>query len=130
DAGRYGRTPWVSSRTCCRRGVARNEDTHDSQTVDSLQRAAICGGRPTARRRIRGFALRAGRVRKGRGIVDRGFTSSYEYALQTLNEVPFGKGREYEPTDTVRFYALRLHEAGMSKSSPQKLNVQGTDWRF
>ena len=60
----------------------------------------------------------------------RGFTPSYDYALQTLNEVPFGKWREYEPTDTVRFYAFRLHEAGMIKSSPQKLIAQGTDWRF
>ena len=31
----------------------------------------------------------------------------------------------------MRFYALRLHEeAGMIKSSPQKLIAQGTDWRF
>jgi hypothetical protein len=30
----------------------------------------------------------------------------------------------------VRFYVLRLHEAGMVKSSPQKLIEQGTDWRF
>jgi NitT/TauT family transport system substrate-binding protein len=29
-----------------------------------------------------------------------------------------------------RFHALRLHEAGMLKSSPQKLIAQGTDWRF
>jgi len=28
------------------------------------------------------------------------------------------------------FYALRLHEAGMIKSSPQKLIAEGTDWRF
>ena len=34
------------------------------------------------------------------------------------------------PEDTVRFYALRLHEVGMLKSSPQKLLAQGTDWRF
>jgi len=30
----------------------------------------------------------------------------------------------------VRFYALRLHEIGMLKSSPQKLMALGTDWRF
>jgi NitT/TauT family transport system substrate-binding protein len=30
----------------------------------------------------------------------------------------------------VRFYALRLHEAGMIKSAPQKILAQGTDWRF
>ena len=32
--------------------------------------------------------------------------------------------------DTLRFYALRLHEAGMIKSSPQKIIADGTDWRF
>jgi NitT/TauT family transport system substrate-binding protein len=26
--------------------------------------------------------------------------------------------------------AFRLHEAGMIKSTPQKLITQGTDWRF
>jgi hypothetical protein len=31
---------------------------------------------------------------------------------------------------TVRFYALRLHEAGMIKSTPSKIIGQGTDWRF
>jgi hypothetical protein len=29
-----------------------------------------------------------------------------------------------------RFYALRLREAGMIKSTPQRLIAQGTDWRF
>jgi NitT/TauT family transport system substrate-binding protein len=37
---------------------------------------------------------------------------------------------EYDPEDTVRFYALRLHEAGMIKSTPQRIIEQGTDWRF
>ena len=30
----------------------------------------------------------------------------------------------------MRYFALRLHEAGMIKSSPQKLIAQSTDWRF
>jgi NitT/TauT family transport system substrate-binding protein len=30
----------------------------------------------------------------------------------------------------VRFHALRLHEAGMIKTRPQKIIAQGTDWRF
>lgn len=54
----------------------------------------------------------------------------YEYALQTMKEIPYGRWREYDPEDAVRFYALRLHEVGMIKSSPQKLIAQGTDWRF
>jgi NitT/TauT family transport system substrate-binding protein len=47
-----------------------------------------------------------------------------------LNEVPYDKWREYDPEDTVRFYALRLREVGMIKSSPQKIIADGTDWRF
>ena len=30
----------------------------------------------------------------------------------------------------MRFYALRLHEIGLIKSTPQKIIAQGTDWRF
>jgi NitT/TauT family transport system substrate-binding protein len=64
-------------------------------------------------------------------LVDRGYTPNREYAMTALkNDVPFNKWREYDPQDTVRFYALRMHEAGMIKSSPQKIIAQGTDWRF
>jgi NitT/TauT family transport system substrate-binding protein len=63
-------------------------------------------------------------------IVDGGFTASYDYALQTMNEVPYGKWRDYDPEDSVRFYALRLHEAGIIKSSPKEIIAKGTDWRF
>ena len=63
-------------------------------------------------------------------LVDRGYPTSYDLALQTLKEIPFGKWRELDPEDTVRFFALRLHEAGMIKLSPQKIIAQGTDWRF
>jgi NitT/TauT family transport system substrate-binding protein len=63
-------------------------------------------------------------------IVDRGFTQSYEYALQTMREVPYGRWREYDPEDSVRFYSLRLYEVGMIKSTPHKIIAQGTDWRF
>src|SRR5215510_4133476 len=65
-----------------------------------------------------------------RRLVDGGFTPRYDYALQTLSELPYDKWREYDHEDTVRFYALRLHEAGMIKSSPQKIIADGTDWRF
>jgi NitT/TauT family transport system substrate-binding protein len=65
-----------------------------------------------------------------RTLVDKGLVQNYDYALQTMQEVPYNRWREYDPEDTVRFYALRLHEAGMIKSSPQKLIAQGTDWRF
>jgi len=62
--------------------------------------------------------------------VDKGYTADSEYALQTIKELPYDRWREYDPEDTVRFFALRLHEAGLIKSSPQKIIAQGTDWRF
>jgi NitT/TauT family transport system substrate-binding protein len=68
--------------------------------------------------------------RVARFIVDKGFTERYEYALETLKGLPYGKWRGFDAEDTLRFYALRLREVGMIKSSPRKLLAQGTDWRF
>jgi NitT/TauT family transport system substrate-binding protein len=68
--------------------------------------------------------------RAAQRIVDKGFTPRYDYALQTMQEIPYNRWREYDPEDTVRFYALRLHEIGLIKSIPQKIIAQGTDWRF
>jgi NitT/TauT family transport system substrate-binding protein len=65
-----------------------------------------------------------------RRIVDGGFTAQYDYASATLSEVPYDRWRDYDAEDTMRFYALRLHDAGMIKSSPQKIIAEGTDWRF
>ena len=69
-------------------------------------------------------------ARAARLLVDGGFTPRYDYALQTLSELPYDKWREFDHEDTIRFYALRLHELGFIKSSPQKLIADGTDWRF
>jgi NitT/TauT family transport system substrate-binding protein len=63
-------------------------------------------------------------------LVDEGYAERYDYTLQALQEIPYNRWREYDPEDTVRFHALRLHEAGMVKTSPQKIIAQGTDWRF
>jgi NitT/TauT family transport system substrate-binding protein len=90
---------------------------------------------PVATKRAIRALLKADRIcalepeMAARTMVNRGFTSSYEYALQTMKDIPYGRWREYSPEDTLRFYALRLHEAGMIKSSPQKI-LQGTEWRF
>jgi NitT/TauT family transport system substrate-binding protein len=65
-----------------------------------------------------------------RTLVDQGFTNRHDYALQVMKEVPYRKWRDYDPADSVRFYALRMHESGMIKSSPQKILAEGTDWRF
>jgi NitT/TauT family transport system substrate-binding protein len=63
-----------------------------------------------------------------RRLVDAG--SRYEYALQTLTEIQYGAWRDYDPEDTMRFYALRLHEAGMIRHTPNEILAKGTDWHF
>ncbi len=70
--------------------------------------------------------------RVARFLVDKGYAKQYDHALQAMKEMGMGysKWRDYDPEDTVRFYALRMNEAGMIKSSPQKIISQGTDWRF
>jgi NitT/TauT family transport system substrate-binding protein len=30
----------------------------------------------------------------------------------------------------MRFYALRMHDAGLIKSTPQQIIAEGSDWRF
>jgi NitT/TauT family transport system substrate-binding protein len=63
-------------------------------------------------------------------LVDKGYTPQHDYALQLMRDLPYDRWRDYDHEDTVRFYALRLHEAGMIKSSPERIISQGTDWRF
>jgi NitT/TauT family transport system substrate-binding protein len=91
---------------------------------------------PIATKRAMRAVLKAGNMctlepeRAARLLVDKGYVERYDSALQTLQELPYARWREYDPEDSVRFYALRLHEAGMIKSTPQKLIAQHTDWRF
>jgi NitT/TauT family transport system substrate-binding protein len=66
--------------------------------------------------------------RAARIVADRGYP--YEYALQAVREIPYAKWRDYDPEDAVRFYSLRLRDAGMIKSSPNKILADGADWSF
>jgi NitT/TauT family transport system substrate-binding protein len=68
--------------------------------------------------------------RAAQQLVDVGFTARYDYALQTLSEVPYDRWREFDPEDAMRFYALRLHEARMIDATPNTILAEGTDWRF
>jgi len=111
--------PW-SQYFCCM--LAGNRDYVSRYPVATkrvlravLKADELCGSEPS---------------QAARRMVDRGLTPRYDYALQALSEIPYPKWREYDAEDTLRFYALRLHEAGMVKSTPQKIIADGTDWRF
>ena len=91
---------------------------------------------PIATKRITRAILKAADLcvtdpaRVARQLVDGGLTKRYDYAVETLRELPYDKWRDYDAEDTVRYYALRLRETGFIKSSPQKIIADGTDWRF
>ena len=63
-------------------------------------------------------------------MFDKGYTMNYDYTLEAMQNTPYNRWREYDPADTLRFYALRLHDAGMIKKSPDEIIAQGADWRF
>jgi NitT/TauT family transport system substrate-binding protein len=65
-----------------------------------------------------------------RQLVDDGEAEGYDRILQVLRELPYDRWREYDPEDTMRYYALRLHEVGLIKSTPNKIIAEGTNWRF
>lgn len=110
--------PW-SQYFCCvlaaRRNYVRDHPVATKRVIRAIIKAAdLCASEPT---------------RVAQHIVDGGFTPRYDYALQTLKELPYARWRDYNTEDTVRFYALRLREADMIKSSPSKILSDGTDWR-
>jgi NitT/TauT family transport system substrate-binding protein len=111
--------PWSQYFCCMLAGNREFVRTHPVATKRALRAilkaANICTLDPEQAARI---------------IVDKGYAKRYDYALQVMKDIPYGQWREYSAEDTLRFYALRLHEVGMIKSSPQKLLAQGTDWRF
>jgi NitT/TauT family transport system substrate-binding protein len=63
-------------------------------------------------------------------LVNRNFAENYDYALQTLAELPYASWRDFDPEDSLRFFTLRLHEVGFITSSPNRIIAEGTDWRF
>ena len=111
--------PW-SQYFCCmaignRDFVARNPVATKRAMRALLKAADLCSAEPE---------------RTERTLVERGFYKDYSNSAQVLRDIPYKRWREYDSADRLRFYALRLHEAGMLKTAPQKLLAQGTDWRF
>jgi NitT/TauT family transport system substrate-binding protein len=111
--------PW-SQYFCCtlaaHRDYIRKHPIATKRVMRAILKAAdLCRTEPT---------------RVAQRIVDAGFSARYDYALQTLTEIPYANWREYDLDDAIRFYSLRLREAGMIKSSPNKIIADGTDSRF
>jgi NitT/TauT family transport system substrate-binding protein len=111
--------PWAQYFCCCitaNRDFVRRHPVAAKRAVRALLKAAdLCATGPETTARF---------------LVDRGYTEHYDYAVQALKEIPYRHWRTYSAEDSVRFWALRLHETGFIKSSPNRIMAEGTDWRF
>jgi NitT/TauT family transport system substrate-binding protein len=111
--------PWSQYFCCMLLGnvdFVRRNPIATKRVVRAMMRATdICAAKPD---------WVAGR------LVDRGVWPRYDSVRQTLDDVSYRAWRDYDAEDSVRFYALRLREIGVIKSSPDKIIATGTDWRF
>jgi NitT/TauT family transport system substrate-binding protein len=111
--------PW-SQYYCCmlaaNREFARRYPVTTKRAVRAILKAAdICDSQP---REVARF------------LSDKLYEPRYEIGLEVVQSLAYNRWREANPEDTIRFHALRLHEVGMVKTSPQKLIAQGMDLRI
>jgi len=93
---------------------------------------------PVATKRALRAVLRATDIvarepeRAARMLVERGLKPAEDekYLAQAFSDIPYEKWRDYNPEETIRFYALRLRELGLTKYSPQEIITKNTDWSF
>ena len=111
--------PWSHYYCCMLASNASFAEEHPAPPSGSLARSS--------KPRICAFPIR--RSWRRLLVVD-GYAKHDLSALQSLKEIPSATWRDFDPEDTIRFFSLRLSEAGMIKSSPQKIIATGTDWRF
>lgn len=62
------------------------------------------------------------------GAIEAGYSS--DRAPQVLSDARYDVWRDYDPEDSLRFYALRMKETKVTSMSPQDVIARGTDWRF
>lgn len=59
-----------------------------------------------------------------------GFGSSLKNVANMLAVARYDRWRDYDPADSLRFYALRLQELGFLEKGPNDIIDAGTDLRF
>ena len=111
--------PW-SQYFCCSIAANKNFVQHNPVATKRALRAIlkatdICANEPE---------------RAARYLFEQGYERRYDIGLEAMKSLRYDRWREYDPTDTIRYFALRLHEVGMIKTNPEKFIAQGTDWRF
>ena len=111
--------PW-SQYFCCtvtaNRGFAQKNPVAIKRTLRAiLQASDICARDPE---------------RAAKFLIDKGYAKNYDYALEAMRNIPYNRWQEYDPEDTVIFYANRMRDAGLIKSNAHEIVAKGTDWHF
>jgi NitT/TauT family transport system substrate-binding protein len=111
--------PW-SQYFCCmviaNREFAQRNPIATKRALRAILKAAdICASDPE---------------RVARFLTAKLYETRYPIGLEVMKATQYNRWREANPEDTLRFYALRLHEVGMIKSEPKQIIAKGTDWRF
>ena len=65
-----------------------------------------------------------------RQMIEAGHADNYDYAARMIAEIPYAAWRDLDPEDSIRFFALRLHEAGIVTTNPREIVSRCADWRF
>ena len=111
--------PW-SQYFCCmlaaNREFAKRHPVATKRALRAVLKAAdLCAAEPE---------------RVARFLSDKLYEPRYAIGLEVMKSIPYTRWRDTHPEDTLRFHSLRLHEAGMIKSTPQQIIARGSDWRF
>ena len=111
--------PWKDYYCCVitgNRDFVRNNPVATKRTLRAMLKATdLCALNPQA---------------AAQAAIDSGFPTELERAVQVFREIPYAQWREYDPEDTLRFFALRMHELGLIEQAPETLVANNVDWRF
>jgi NitT/TauT family transport system substrate-binding protein len=115
--------PW-SQNYCCMLVTSRDWYTAHPIAAKRLTRA-ILRATDTAKKDLRAAA----KVANDRGT----YKATPAVTEQILYEITKDESfdwREYDPDDTVRFFALRLADAKLVKKTPQQILTEGADFTY
>ena len=109
--------PW-SQYFCCMATVNREFMAENPVATKRALRALLKGANVVSNDPERGV----------RAMVDLGYTNekNYDATVEDLRMIPFDTWRQHDPSDTLRFFSLRLREAGLVQSTPGQIISRGT----
>jgi NitT/TauT family transport system substrate-binding protein len=120
--------PWSQHFCCMATGNSDFVEQHPAATKRALRAILkatdLCAKEPERAAR---YLVDTGYTQV---YVDTPFTQDYDSLLDTVKHMSYSAWREFNPEDTVRFYALRLKEAGLVSATPEALIARATDWRY